>query len=164
VNTLLGHVLYLARRQDEAVERLEKAVELDRNYWFAHHILGLAKQQQGKLLEAIEEFKEASRLEPVSSEAMGALGQAYAVLGNSAAFRKILEELRNWADRDYVSPFNIARVHAALGEEDQAFACLEQAYWERSFFLTWFQVEPGLDPLRQDPRFEMILRRLSFPA
>ena len=80
-NTLLGHVLYLARRYDQAVEQLEKAVELDRNYWFAHHILGLTKQQQGKILEALEEFKEATRLEPVGSEAKGALGAGLCRVG-----------------------------------------------------------------------------------
>jgi TolB-like protein/Tfp pilus assembly protein PilF len=163
-NTLLGHVLYLARRYDQAVEQLEKAVELDRNYWFAHHILGLSKQQQGKILEALEEFKEATRLEPVGSEAKGALGQAYAVLGEYGEARKILEELRDWAKRNYVSPFNLARIYAALGEEDQAFACLEQAYRERSFFLSWFKVEPALDPLRREPCFEAMLGRLSFPV
>jgi tetratricopeptide (TPR) repeat protein len=163
VNTLLGHVLYLARQQDEAVEQLNKAVELDRNYWFAHLILGLAQQQQGRLAEAIEEFKEASRLERASSEAMGALGQCYAVMRETAKARDVLNELAKRSRQDYVSPFNFARIHAALGETDQAFACLEQAYRERSFFLAWFKVEPGLDPLRSDPRFQQMLESLSFP-
>lgn len=164
VNTILGHVLYLARRHDQAIQQLKKAIELDRDYWFAHLIMGLAKQQQGKLREAIKEFKQASRLERASPEAMAALGQGYAAAGETSKARKILEELKRWSKRYYVSPFNLARIHAALGQKDEAFSQLEKAYEERSFFLSWFKVEPELDPLRSDARFKKLLQFLSFPA
>jgi TolB-like protein/Tfp pilus assembly protein PilF len=164
VSTLLGHVLYLARRHDEAVEQLQQALELDQNYWFAHLILGLALQQQGKLPDAIDEFLKARRDEPVSPETLGALGQAYAVAGESGQAVRILEELEDWSKRYYVSPFHRARIYAALGRRDEAFAWLETAYEERSFYLSWFKVEPELDPLRSDPRFQSLLDRLAFPA
>lgn len=164
VSTLLGHVLYLARRHDQAVEQLHKAIELDPNYWFAHLVLGLALQQQGKLPEAIDEFKSARREERVSPETMGALGQAYAAAGESDKAVKVLEELEKWSKHYYVSPFHRGRIYAALGRKDQAFAWFETAYEERSFYLSWFKVEPELDPLRSDPRFKSLLQRLSFPA
>jgi tetratricopeptide (TPR) repeat protein len=164
VNTLYGHVLYLARRYEDAAAQLGRALELDRDYWFAHMILGLAKQQQGKVAEAIEGYREASRLEPTSPEAMSALAQAYAVADETGEARGILRELTKWAKKDYVSPFNIGRIYAALGEMDQAFACFDQAFDERSFFLSWFLVEPSLDSLRADPRFAHMLARLAFPA
>jgi len=164
VSTLLGHVLYLARRHDQAVEQLRNALELDQNYWFAHLVLGLALQQQGNLPQAIEEFQIASREEPVSPETMGALGQAYAAVGETGRAVKVLKELQEWSTRYYVSPFHRGRIHAALGQRDQAFAWFEAAYEERSFYLSWFKVEPELDPLRADARFKSLLDRLAFPA
>jgi tetratricopeptide (TPR) repeat protein len=164
VNTLLGHVLYLARRHDQAVEQLHRAIELDSNYWFAHLVLGLALQQQEKLPEAIDEFQRARQEEQVSPETMGALGQAYAAAGENDKAVKVLEELEEWSKRYYVSPFHKGRIYAALGQKDEAFAWFETAYQERSFYLSWFKVEPELDPLRSDPRFESLLQRLSFPA
>jgi len=163
VSTLLGHVLYLARRYDQAAEQLHKAIELDPNYWFAHQVLGLALQQQGKLPQAIDEFQRARREERVSPETMGALGQAYAVAGENDKAVKVLEELEKWSKRYYVSPFHRGRIYAALGRKDQAFEWFETAYAERSFYLSWFKVEPELDPLRPDPRFQSLLQRLAFP-
>jgi TolB-like protein/Tfp pilus assembly protein PilF len=163
-NTLLGHVLYLARRYDQAVEQLHKTLELDENYWFAHLILALVLQQQGKLPEAIEQLQRTRQEEPVSPETMGALGHANAAAGEIDKATEVLEELDEWAKRYYVSPFHRGRIHAALGQREQAFACFEAAYEERSFYLSWFKVEPELDPLRSDVRFKSLLRRLSFPA
>jgi TolB-like protein/Tfp pilus assembly protein PilF len=163
VNTLLGHVLYLAHRYDQAIEQLYKAVELDPDYWFAHLVLGLAMQQKGRLPEAIHQFQTARREERISPEAMGALGQAYAAAGVSDKAVKVLEELEKWSKRYYVSPFHRGRIYAALGQKDQAFAWFETAFEERSFYLSWFKVEPELDPLRSDRRFKSLLQRLSFP-
>jgi len=95
---------------------------------------------------------------------MGALGQAYAVAGESDKAEEVLEELEKWSKQYYVSPFHRGRIYAALGQREQAFAWFEAAYKERSFYLSWFNVEPELDPLRSDPRFKSLLRRLSFPA
>jgi TolB-like protein/Tfp pilus assembly protein PilF len=164
VNTLLGHVLYLARRYDQAAEQLHRALDLDANYWFAHLVLGLVLQQQGKLPAAIDRFQRSRREEPLSPETMGALGQAYAAAGESDKAVEILEELEKWSQRYYVSPFHRGRIYAALGQREQAFAWFETAYEERSFYLSWFKVEPELDPLRSDPRFKSLLKRLSFPA
>jgi len=101
VSTLLGHVLYLARRYDRAVEQLHRALELDENYWFAHLLLGLALQQQGNLPAAIAQFQRSRREEPVSPETMGALGQAYAAeeCGKAA---EVLEELEKWSKYYYI--------------------------------------------------------------
>jgi tetratricopeptide (TPR) repeat protein len=164
LNTLLGHVLYLARRYDQAVEQLQKTLELDENYWFAHLILGLALQQQGRLKEAIAHFQWATHEEPVSPETMGALGQAYAVAGEVDKALEVLEGLDTWSKDYYVSPFHRGRIYAALGRLDEAFAWFETAYEERSFYLSWFRVEPELDPLRSEPRFASLMGRLSFPS
>jgi len=162
VSTLLGHILYLARQYDQAVEQLHKALDLDADYWFAHLVLGLTLQQQGNMPGAIAQFQRARLEEPVSPETMGALGQAYAVAGEVEIAEEALDQLEKWSRRYYVSPFHRGRIYAALGKKDQAFACFEEAYRERSFYLSWFKVEPELDPLRSDPRFKSLLQRLSF--
>jgi TolB-like protein len=164
VSTLLGHVLYLARRYDQAVVQLSEALELDENYWFAHLILGLTLQQQGKLPEAIDQLQRSRQEESVSPETMGALGQAYAVAGERDKAVEVLDELEKWSKHYYVSPFHRGRIHAALGQMEEAFAWFETAYKERSFYLSWFKVEPELDPLRSDLRFKSLMQRLSFPA
>ena len=153
-----------ARRYDQAVEQLHQALELDENYWFAHMVLGLALQQQGRLPEAIDELQRSRQEESVSPETMGALGQAYAVAGERRKAMEILDELEKWSKRYYVSPFHRGRIYAALGQIEEAFAWFETAYEERSFYLSWFKVEPELDPLRSDLRFKSLMRRLSFPA
>jgi TolB-like protein/Tfp pilus assembly protein PilF len=164
VSTLLGHVLYLGRRYDQAVEQLHQALELDENYWFAHLILGLTLQQQGRLPEAIDQFQRSRREESISPETMGALGQAYTVAGERDKAVELLDELEKWSKRYYVSPFHRGRIYAALGQTEEAFAWFETAYEERSFYLSWFKVEPELDPLRSDLRFKSLMQRLSFPT
>jgi TolB-like protein/Flp pilus assembly protein TadD len=163
VHTFLGHVLYLARRYDEAIAQLHKTLALDDEYWFAHLVLGLAYQQKGRVTEAIEAFDKARQEEWRSPEPIGALGQAYAVLGRTDEAIRVREELKEWSKQHYGAPFHMGRICAALGEKDQAFAWFDKAYEERSFFLSWFKVEPELDPLRSDSRFTKMLQHLSFP-
>lgn len=163
INTLLGHVLYLARRPDQAIAPLTKAIKLDSNYWFAHLILGLVYQQRGELREALAEFREARRIENGTPEPVGALGQAYALLGNRAQAREMLQDLKERSKRSYVPPYQMAKIYLGLGEKDQALAWLEKAFEERSLFLTWLKVEPEVDSLRSDPRFQNLLHRVGLP-
>lgn len=163
-NTFLGHVLYLARRYDQAIEQLNKTVALDGGYWFAHLVLGLAYQHTGRLPDAIAAFEKARQADRKSPEPIGALGQAYAASGDKERAIHVLHELKEWSEHDYGSSFHMGRIYAALGDKDQAFTWFDKAYQERSFFLTWFKVEPEFDPLRSDPRFSQVLRLLSFPA
>jgi tetratricopeptide (TPR) repeat protein len=163
INTFLGHVLYLARRYDEAIGYLNRALALDKNYWFAHLVLGLTYQQQFRLEDAIEAFKKARHAEDRSPEPIGALGQALAVSGDKDNAIKILDELQQWSQQHHGAAFHMARIHAALGEKERAFAWLDTAFAERSFFLSWLKVEPELDRLRSDPFFKRMLQRLAFP-
>jgi TolB-like protein/Flp pilus assembly protein TadD len=163
INTFMGHVLYLARRYDEAIEYLNQALALDKNYWFAHLVLGLTYQQQFRMDDAIEAFQKARHSENRGPEPIGALGQALAVSGDKDKAITVLEELQRWSQRHNGAAFHMARIHAALGEKERAFAWLDTAYEERSFFLSWLKVEPELDPLRSDPFFNRMMERLAFP-
>jgi hypothetical protein len=83
--------------------------------------------------------------------------------GKKAEAQKIIDELKNLSKRSYVPPYNIAVIYAGLGDKNQAFAWLERAYNERSFYLTWIKVDPHLDSLRSDPRFADLMRRVGLP-
>ncbi|MEE8200993.1 MAG: hypothetical protein V3R29_07465 [Candidatus Acidoferrales bacterium] len=90
-----------------------------------------------------------------------ALGHTYAVAGKRSEARKILEELKEGSKRENVSPYYIAGMHAGLGEKEQALEWLEKAYEERE--VAGAKVDPWFDPLRSDPRFHSLLRRMNFP-
>jgi hypothetical protein len=77
--------------------------------------------------------------------------------------RRILEKLLEHSRRDFVDSYAIGVIHAGLGEKDKAFEWLEKAYQERSEELLFLKVEPVLDPLRADPRFQSLIRRIGLP-
>jgi serine/threonine protein kinase/TolB-like protein/Tfp pilus assembly protein PilF len=162
-NGSLGVNLYYARRYAQAIVQLRKAIDLDPNYWWAHSYLGRAYEQQGQFPEAIAEFQEALRSASGITEPKAFLGRVYAVSGKRAEARKVLNELNDVSKQIYVSPYNIAQIYAGLGEKDQALAWLERAFAERSTWMTYLKVDPGLDSLRSDPRFQDLLRRMNFP-
>jgi len=101
-------------------------------------------------------------MEPIPL-AIGALGYAYAKSGRKDEARKLLADLKEQSKRRYVAPYWIARIHAGLDEKDEAFAWLEKAYQQRSWFLVWIKMEPQVDSLRSDSRFTDLLRRIGFP-
>jgi hypothetical protein len=92
------------------------------------------------------------------------LGHAYAVAGKRAEARKVIAELEQLSKGKYISPYFFAVIYAGLGERDQTFAWLERAYQERHQFMTLLGVEPLFDPLRSDPRFAGLVRRIGLPS
>jgi tetratricopeptide (TPR) repeat protein len=92
----------------------------------------------------------------------GLLGHAYALAGRQADARKILAALERPTPRQSAPSFQIAQVYIGLGDHDRAMEWLEKAYAERSPWLSWLKVEPTVDPLRSDPRFKDLLRRIGF--
>ena len=86
----------------------------------------------------------------------------YAASGRGDQARAILDRLKEQSQGGYVSPCDIAEIHAALGEKDQAFEWLEKAYEVRSSDLRFLKVSPLMDSLRSDPRFVDLLRRVGF--
>jgi tetratricopeptide (TPR) repeat protein len=162
-NTMLGASLYFAHRYAQAIVQLRKTIDLDPNYWWAHSWLGRAYEQQGQFPEAIAEFQEAVRSASSITEPRALLGRAYAVSGKRAEARKVLDELSEVSKQIYVSPYDIALIYAGLGEKDQALAWLERAFAERCTWMPLLRVDPELDNLRSDPRFQDLLRRMNFP-
>ncbi len=161
--TGVGQVLLLARRYDESIEQCRRALEMDPNLGFAHWLLGLAYMYKGTYEPAIRALQKSIPLSGDSPDEPASLGLAYALSGKSGEARKIMEELTQRSKRKYLSSIPIATLHAALGEKDQAFALLDSAYDERDTLLILLKVEPMFDPLRSDPRFADLVRRVGFP-
>jgi tetratricopeptide (TPR) repeat protein len=155
---------YYARRYDEAIKYCQRALELNPRYPRCHLWIGQAYVQMGKHEAAIAEIKQAVTLTEGNSNPTAALGHAYAVAGKRAEARKVIVELEQLSKRKYVSPYFIAVIYTGLGERDQAFTWLEKAYQERHQYMTLIGVEPLFDPLRSDPRFAALLRRLGIPS
>jgi DNA-binding winged helix-turn-helix (wHTH) protein/TolB-like protein/Flp pilus assembly protein TadD len=161
--TGLAQVLLVARRYDDALEECRKALEMDPNLGFAHWLLGLAYMHRGSYEPAILALQKSIPLSGDSPDEPASLAHAYALAGKRAEARKILDELKEQAKRKYISPSAMADLYGALGDKDQAFALLEKAYDERDNMVVLLKVEPTFDPLRSDPRFTDLLRRVGFP-
>jgi Tfp pilus assembly protein PilF len=149
---------YFAGRYDEADRRLREVLKSDSTDVLAKWGLALVAEQQGRPDKAV------AMLEPISGSSnmrKSSLGHAYAVAGNPARARSVLAALREAAARSYVPSYWFALVHAGLGERDQALRYLERAYEERSTVLAYLLIDPRLGPLRDDPRFLALARRLG---
>jgi TolB-like protein len=149
---------YFAGRYDEAGRRLREVLQSDSTDVLAKWGLALVAEQQGRTDEAI------AILEPISGKSLNrksSLGHVYAVAGKVARARSVLDSLREAAARGYVPSYWFALVHAGLGERDQALRYLERAYEERSTVLAYVLIDPRLAPLRDDPRFLALARRLE---
>jgi tetratricopeptide (TPR) repeat protein len=164
-NGFVGSVLLFAGQSDPAIAQLQGGIELDPDFWFNHCYLGRVYESKGRLPEAIVEFRRAAELEKGNAETAASLGHAYALSGNRAEAQKILDQLKAPSAHAYVAPYNIAVIYAGLGEKDQAFAWLDRAYKERSYYLAqYLPTDSRLDSLRSDPRFPALLERMGLPS
>jgi TolB-like protein/Tfp pilus assembly protein PilF len=163
INTSVGWTFYFSRQYEHAVESLRKTMEIDAHFAYAHAMLGKSYLQLGRFQEAIAELQVASELSGASSLYLAMLGHAFAVSDNSAEAQKILNQLIEQSSRSYVSSYGVAEVYSGLGDKDQAFEWLEKAYEERARTMVMLKVEPELDPVRSDTRFQHLLQRMNFP-
>src|SRR5262245_33859369 len=158
-----GFVLRYARRYDEAIEQLRRVITLDPNDYLTHWYLGMAYANDRRFEEAIATSEKAVALSGRAPGALGVLGMCYGLAGRKVEANKTLDELLELNRRRYVTPAAVAWVYTGLGDKDRAFAWLEKAYQERSYFMAFLKVEPMADPLRSDPRFDDLLRRMRLP-
>lgn len=152
-----GFILFLARRYDEASEASQKALELDPNFAVAHMAKGLSFVQLKKYSQGISELQRAT----ANPDSRALLAYAYALSGDKVEARKIMNELDQLSQEQYVSPFPLAIGYVGLGDHDRAFAELEKAYAERSWAMGMLRVNPVFDPIRSDKRFAVLLQRVN---
>ena len=163
INMSLGWVLCFADQVDQGIEQLRKTLELDPNFVIAHHRLGLAYEQKGMYDKAIVEFQKVFDLSGGKPLAIAALGHAYAMSGNRRGAEKAIVELKELSKQRYVAPSQIGMIYAALGDKDEAFAWLEKANEVRDLVVVRLKVDPRLDPLREDPRFQELVKKVGLP-
>jgi Flp pilus assembly protein TadD len=132
------------------------------NFYIAHMALGMALFHKGDYSSGIEELEKARVLEP-TPHLIGSLGYAYAKSGREDKARKLAAELKELSNRRYVSSYWIAMIYVGLDEKDEAFAWLEKAYQERSWWLLFIKMDPMVDSLRSDSHFPDLMRRIGFP-
>ena len=147
-----------ARQNDQAIEAAQALIELEHSYPNAHRMLGYAYEAKGMYREAIAAYQEAIRLGDQSTDTQIYLGSALAGAGEREQARTILKQLEA---NKYTSPGALTALYLALGEREQAFAALERAYVAHDNQLQFLRVSPQLDPLRADPRFIDLLRRVG---
>jgi serine/threonine protein kinase/tetratricopeptide (TPR) repeat protein len=160
----LAWCLYQARRYEESIAQARNLLQSEPNYGSAHFILSWALRRIGNFEEAIEEAQKAVELLGEIPMFIAALGAAYAEAGRIEDARLVLTKLEGMATERYVTPYHRVFIHISLGERDQAFDLLEECIKVGELWLVWLGVEPQLDPLRSDPRFHNLLRRLKNPA
>lgn len=155
-------VSHLAGRHELAAEQARAALAIEPEFIIGMVRLGVAYKHQGQYDKAVSELERAVELSQRHLDHLAQLGQTYALLGDTRQARRILAELRTQARERYVPAFDLALVHAGLGERDAAFASLERAFEERYGPLALLDVEHDLDALRTDSRFGGLLRKVRF--
>lgn len=128
----------------------------------AHWCLGQSYLEEKRYQEAILELERANTL-GTTPLITGDLGCAYAVTGHVVKARAILEALKRKSHTAYIPPYLIAAIYGALDEKDKAFEWLERADDERDSHITYLLLDPRMDPLRSDPRFKELVRRVGLP-
>jgi tetratricopeptide (TPR) repeat protein len=162
VNANLGAVYVYARQYDLALEQNRKTYDLEPNFIGGQFWLIEAYIAKGMNTEAIALSQKALlQTDPPNPIFLGPLGYAYAKAGRRREAIEIVNKLEDLSKNQYVIAYRIARIYAALGQRDEAFAVLEKAYDDRDWFLPRLKVDPAFDSLHDDPRFQDLLRRVS---
>jgi len=154
---------HLAHRYDQAIEFARKAVELDPSFAIGHGRLGFAYALTNRSREAVAEFERAVAASNDSPSNLAGLAWAHALGGDRQRAQSIVTSLMERSTREYVPAYELAVAYIGLGRSDEAIAWLERAYDEHAWGLAHIKVDPPLDPLRADPRFQQILQRMKLP-
>ncbi len=163
LNSQKGWILYFARRYRKALAQLHHAIRIDDNFALSHYFLGLTYLQMAKLEDAIHAFSEARELSGNHPAPCAALGYVQGLLARKPEALRHLEILNSLAKQRYISPFFYSWIYVGLGDTDTALEHLESAYDQRCGWMAHLYVDPMMDALRSDPRFEDLLRRIGFP-
>jgi eukaryotic-like serine/threonine-protein kinase len=152
-----SRAFFYARQYAPSVRAFQQSLEVNPKFWPLHLFLGETYHEMGKYAEALAELRQA---QGPTQEASAAIGRVCAKSGQAAEVQKVLADLLLRAKSGYLPATYIASVYASLGDKDKAFKWLEKAYAARDSQLEFLGVEPFYDPLRSDPRFADLLRRI----
>jgi len=163
ISVAIGWAFYMTRRYDDAIEQLRRTVELEPNWPVTRWVLGLLLRRMGRYELAITEGEKAVKLSGGSSLMSAALAQTLAMADRRNQAIQILDDLTKLTTERYIAPYFFAGIYAGLGEDDRAIEYLEKSYEEHSHWLIYLHIDPGMDSLRTNPRFQDLLQRVGLP-
>ncbi|MEE8607732.1 MAG: tetratricopeptide repeat protein, partial [Nitrospiraceae bacterium] len=160
----LGWALEYAGRDEEALEQYRKGLELDPDFPQSLWVLASFDLKKGRMEKAVAECEKSIRaLARRPPLALGVDGYLCGMAGRRAEALRILNHLKERAEKEYVPASALAHIYLGLGKTEQTLQLLEQAYADHDVVLVWLKVAAIYDPLRSDPRFQDLLRRMNFP-
>ena len=159
----VARVHYYRQDFEAALEQCDHTIELNPHFAPAYWILGLVQEQRGEFDESVAAFQRAIQLSPRSPIMQAALGRTFALSGKREEALRILQELHKMAEKRYVSPFELASLHFALGQADDGFEWLAKAFQDRCFELISIRVDPRWLSLKGNPRFHQLFSWLGLP-
>ncbi|HLZ50823.1 MAG TPA: tetratricopeptide repeat protein [Candidatus Acidoferrum sp.] len=160
-NTVRAEVEYHSRNYDAAIEQARRTVEQYPTYPLAYIWLGSAYREKKMYAEALEQFSKGRQLTGDRPIMIALYGHTLAVSGDSAGARRALADLQRLAQSRYVSSLYFATIHSGMGEKSTALDWLDRAYVERNDRLVYLGADPIADPLRSEPRFTQLLRKIG---
>lgn len=161
VNTDMGFELFYKSDYEAAIRQLRDTIEMNPGFALAHFWLGRAYQQSRNYDGAIAEYKKANEIQADWVPTLAALGSVYALSGRQSEARAVLAHLEELSKTKYVTPYGVALVYASLRENDRAFQWLERAYGDRSHWLVWLKLDARWEPIRNDPRFGELMKKVG---
>src|SRR6266403_1828952 len=163
INTTLGWQFYVARHNDQAAEQLRKVLDIDAKFAPARRMLEEVYAEMGKQKEAVAEREKILSLSG-SPELAASIEEDFSKGGYKGVLQSWLDGLTEISKYGYISPYNIAQAYMRMGEKEKTFSWLEKAYEEHDSGLVSLAVEPMFDPIRSDPRFKDLLRRMKLAS
>ncbi len=161
INCNLAWAYHFARNDDLALEELRKTKDMDPNFYWTHLALGRVYVQKKMYADAISSLERATELSGGNTMVLSELGHAYAVAGKRGDAQRILAKLQQASRQRYVSAYDVGLIYVGLGQTEEAMRWLEKAYREHCRSLQFSGVEPRLDPLRNQVRFQELLKQLG---
>jgi len=159
-NVELGAIYGYARQNDQAIAQLKKIVDMDPNWYLARMVLCQTYSFKGQFAEAIAECEKARGLDD-DPAVLSYLARAYVLSGKRDEGMKVVAQMHELARQRYVPAYGFGCVYAALGDKDQAFQWLERSFQDGGWEITFLKVDPAMDSLRSDPRFNDLVKRVG---
>ena len=157
-------IYYYGRDFEAALDQCDHTIELNPHFAPAYWTLGLIQEQMGDFEESLAAFQRAIQLTPNSPRMRAGLARSLAMSGKNKEAQQILQELQGLSEKRYVSPFELASVHFALGQRDVGFEWLKKAFQDRCFELISINVDPRFDSIKSDPRFTPLHGQMGLHA
>ena len=160
-NVELAAIYGYARQYDQGISQLHKVIEMDPNWYLGHMVLCQTYALKGQFAEAIVEGEKGRGLSD-DPAVMSFLAYSYARSGKRDEAMKLVDKMHEVARQRYVPSYGFGVAYIGLGDKDQAFQWLERSLQDRAWEITFLKVDPSMDSLRMDPRFNELVRRVGF--